>query len=223
MRGLVPADRPREKLVRLGAPGLGDNELLAVIIGAGVRQMSALAVANLVLESAGGLFRLARLSGEELQRVRGLGTVKAGQILAAIELGRRTLVRTPDDRVQLLSPGQAAAYLLPQFGGRPVEQFGIVLLDTKQRVLRAMVLSMGTVDRSVVHPREVFREACAASAATVVLFHNHPSGDPTPSPDDFVLTDRLVRAGEIMGISVADHVILGDAAYYSFRENRRIP
>ena len=218
MKGLAPSDRPREKLARLGVLGLGDNELVAIIIGAGVQKTSALVMANALLESAGGLYRLARLSGDELRQVRGLGAAKAAQILAAIELGRRTLARTPDDRVQLVTPRQAAAYLLPQFGGLPVEQFGVVLLDTKHRVLRTMILSMGTVDRSVVHPRDVFREAVAASATAVVLFHNHPSGDPAPSPDDIILTRRLVEAGEVMGITVVDHVILGDTAYYSSRE-----
>jgi DNA repair protein RadC len=222
MRGLVSTDRPREKLARLGASGLGDNELLAIVLGAGIRTMNALGVANVVLECAGGLHRLARLSSDELQQIRGLGTAKASQVLAAIELGRRTLLRAPDNRVQLLTPRETAVYLLPQFGGRPVEQFGIVLLDTKYRVLRTMILSIGTLDRSVVHPREVFREACAAAAAAVVLFHNHPSGDPAPSPDDVLLTDQLVRAGHVMGIPVADHVIIGDTAYYSFREQRRL-
>jgi DNA repair protein RadC len=146
---------------------------------------------------------------------------RAAQILAAIELGRRTLSRTGGPRPQLVSPRAAAEFLLPQFGNRPVEQFGVLLLDTKHRVVRASVLSVGTLDASIVHPREVFREAIAAGAAAIVLFHNHPSGDPDPSEDDVRLTERLLAAGVLMGIDVIDHVILADVRYYSFRENGR--
>jgi DNA repair protein RadC len=146
---------------------------------------------------------------------------EAAQVLAAIELGRRSVVRSEDGRPQMSSPKTVAAYLLPQFGSGSVEQFGVLLLDTKHRVLRASVLSVGTLDASVVHPREVFREATAAGAAAIVLFHNHPSGDPEPSDDDVKLTDRMAAAGVLMGIGVLDHVILGDASYYSFREQRR--
>ena len=117
-----------------------------------------------------------------------------------------------------MSPRAAAEFLLPQYGNRPVEQFGVLLLDTKHRVLRTLVLSVGTLDASIVHPREVFGAAAAAGAAALVLFHNHPSGDPKPSPDDVVLTRRLVAAGELMGIEVIDHVILADVRYYSFKE-----
>jgi DNA repair protein RadC len=110
---------------------------------------------------------------------------------------------------------------LPQFGNRPVEQFGVLSLDTKHRVIRASILSVGSLDTSIVHPREVFREATASGAAAVVLFHNHPSGDPEPSGDDVRLTERLVAAGILMGIDVLDHVILADVKYFSFREHRR--
>ena len=119
------------------------------------------------------------------------------------------------------APRAVAEFLLPQFGNRPVEQFGVLLLDTKHRVLRASVLSIGTLDASIVHPREVFREAAAAGAAAIVLFHNHPSGDPEPSEDDVRLTERLMAAGVLMGIDVIDHVMLADVKYYSFRENGR--
>jgi len=140
------------------------------------------------------------------------------QVLAAIELGRRTLVRTPADRVRVTSPRQVASYLLPLYGSAAVEQFGIVMLDTKHRIIRAKVLSVGSLDAAVVHPREVFREATTAAAAAVVLFHNHPSGDPTPSQDDLRLTVRMKSAGEIMGIAIVDHVILADQRYFSLVE-----
>ncbi len=222
MKAIAPHDRPREKLDRLGAAGLGDNELLAIIVGHGSRQMSALDVANLVLDAAAGIHGLTRVSRDELGRVRGVGRAKAAQILAAVELGRRTLSRSPGDRVQFDGPEDVAAYLMPQYGSRSVEHFGIVLLDTKHRVLRTRVLSVGTLDASLVHPREVFREATLGGAAAIVLFHNHPSGDPIPSGDDVALTMRLVRAGDLMGVDVIDHIIVADACYCSFKETGRL-
>ncbi len=143
-------------------------------------------------------------------------------MLAAVELGRRTLTCTPAVKVQFGCPRDVAAYLTPRFGGGAVERFGVVLLDTKHRVVKATVLSVGTLDASLVHPREVFREAATAGAAAVVLFHNHPSGDPTPSRDDMALTSRLVEAGELMGIAVLDHVVLGESRYFSFKESGRL-
>ena len=153
---------------------------------------------------------MTRLGVGALRHVAGVGRARAAQVLAAVELGRRTLVRDMAERPRLTTPRQLAAYLLPQYGSRAVEQFGIVMLDTKHRVIRIKIVSIGSLDTTVVHPREVFREAAAASAAAIVLFHNHPSGDPTPSPDDLVLTARMVDAGEIMGIDVVDHLILAD-------------
>ena len=222
MKAIAPHDRPREKLDRLGAAGLGDNELLAIIVGHGSPQMSALDVANLVLDAAAGVHGLTRVSRDELGRVKGVGGAKAAQILAAVELGRRTLSRSPGDRVQFDGPEDVAAYLVPQYGARSVEHFGIVLLDTKHRVLRTRVLSVGTLDASLVHPREVFREATLGGAAAIVLFHNHPSGDPVPSSDDVALTTRLVRAGDLMGVDVIDHIIVADACYCSFKETGRL-
>jgi DNA repair protein RadC len=215
-------DRPREKLARLGASVLGDNELLALILGSGTRRMNALGLANLVLEAAGGLHGLTTCSRDELRRVAGVGEAKAAQVLASVELGRRTLLREPADRPRLLTPGEVAAYLLPEFGARPVEHFGVLLLDTKHRLLKTAVLTVGTLDRSVVHPREVFREASSARAAGIVLFHNHPSGDPTPSGDDVLLTRRMVAAGELMGIDVLDHLVLTATRYASLRELGRL-
>ena len=222
MKFLAPHDRPREKLDRLGAAALGDNELVAIIVGQGFRRTSALALANHVLDAANGVHGLARATIGQLLRVRGVGQAKAAQIVAAIELERRTLTRAPGARVQFGCPRDVAAYLMPRFGARSVEQFGIVLLDTKHRVLKTALISVGTLDASLVHPREVFREASAGGAAAIVLFHNHPSGDPTPSRDDLALTTRLVEAGELMGIDVIDHVVLADAGYCSFKETGRL-
>ena len=220
MKTVATYDRPREKLERLGASALGDNELLAIVLGHGRARASALDLANALLGS-GGLSGLVRARHGELRKLSGIGAARAAQVLAAIELGRRTLARGGEVRPQLSSPRAVAEFLLPQFGNRPVEQFGVLLLDTKHRVLRASVLSIGTLDASIVHPREVFREAAAAGAAAIVLFHNHPSGDPEPSEDDVRLTERLMAAGVLMGIDVIDHVVLADVKYYSFRENGR--
>jgi DNA repair protein RadC len=222
VKELAPHDRPREKLVRLGVSGLGDNELLAVVLGSGARRTDALMVANAILAAAGGLHGVARIGHDDLCRVHGVGPAKATQVLAAIELGRRTLVRRPGQRKPFTSPRDLATYLLPQFGARTVEQFGVVLLDTKHRLVRTTLVSVGTLDSSPAHPREVFREATTACAAAVVLFHNHPSGDPTPSEDDCELTGRLVEAGRIIGIRVLDHIILAETKYYSFKEAGRL-
>ena len=164
-RGVAPHDRPREKLERLGVAGLGDNELLALVLGSGVRRAGALELANRLLEQAGGLQGLPRSGAGDLGQVRGVGRARAAQILAAVELGRPTLVRGGSERPRLTTPRQLACYLLPQYGAFAVEQFGLVMLDTKHRVLRVKVVSVGSLDATIVHPREVFREAASASAS----------------------------------------------------------
>lgn len=217
MKMIAANDRPREKLDRLGVGALGDNELLAIVMGQGTVRQGALDLANRLLDTMGGLHGLTRASRGQLQCLAGVGSVKAAQVLAAVELGRRTLVRPPPRRVQLVSAGQIAAQLLPEYGSRAVEHSGVMLLDTKHRLLRTKVLSVGSIDTSVLHPREVYREAAIGGAAVIVVFHNHPSGDPKPSTDDAVLTERLAAAGEVIGIRLLDHVILADSRYYSFR------
>jgi DNA repair protein RadC len=218
MKEIAPHDRPREKLRRHGAAALGDNELLAIVIGNGLARASALDLANAVLEGVGGVQSLARALHEELTRVPGIGQARAAQVLAAVELGRRTLTRAARERVQVTSPRAVAELLLPLYGNRPVEQFGVVLLDTKHRVMRTTVVTVGTLDATIVHPREIFREAAAAGAAAIVVFHNHPSGDPEPSKDDVALTRRLIAAGELMGIDVIDHIVLANVGYCSMKE-----
>jgi DNA repair protein RadC len=218
MKAVAPYDRPREKLQRHGAASLGDNELLAIVLGHGRARASALDLANAVLGVTGGAHGLVRVRFDELCAIPGIGRARAAQILAAIELGRRTLTRAVTERAQIKTARAAAELLLPQYGNRPVEQFGVLLLDTKRRVLRTVVLSVGTLDASIVHPRDVFGAAASAGAAAVVLFHNHPSGDPKPSKDDVALTRRLAAAGVLMGIDVIDHLILADVRYYSFIE-----
>jgi len=221
MKDLALDDRPREKLLRTGAAALGDNELVAVIVGSGTRAVDALGLANELLRRRGGVHGLARSSPGDLIQIAGIGRARAAQVLAALELGRRALARA-DPRVQLRSPREAAAYLLPAFGARGVEQFGVVLLDSKHRVLRTAVVASGTLNSTIVQPRDVFREAVLGGAASVVAFHNHPSGDPSPSPEDVDLTRRLRAAGVLMGIEVVDHIVLGDARYCSLKEMGQI-
>ncbi|HET6956234.1 MAG TPA: DNA repair protein RadC [Vicinamibacterales bacterium] len=218
MKDLSPDDRPREKLLTHGAAALGDNELLALVLGSGSRDRNALAVANELLAAHGGLPGLLRSSVDDLSRATGVGHAKAAQVLAAIELGRRALLRRYRERPQLLAPSETAAFLMPVFGGRAIEQFGVVLLDTKYRVIRTALVATGTLNSTIVEPRDVYREAAMGGAFAVVAFHNHPSGDPVPSPHDVELTNRLRAAGTLMGIDLIDHVILGDGRYFSFKE-----
>ena len=218
MKGLAPHDRPREKLARSGAGSLGDNELVAVLLGTGVRARSALAVAQDVLDATGGVRGLARMTVDELRRVPGVGASRAARLLAAAELGRRTVAGEVGERPRLATPAEVGRYLLPLFGGYREERFGVVMLDSKSRLIRTETLSVGSLDASIAHPREVFRAATVASASTIAVFHNHPSGDPLPSPDDLLLTRRLVQAGQVMGIDVVDHIILGDGRWFSFRD-----
>jgi DNA repair protein RadC len=200
MKDLSPGDRPREKLVRHGPPALGDNELVALVVGSGRARSGALTIANEVLRARGGLHGLARSTAGDLAQVAGIGPAKAARLTAALELGRRTLSHAPGARVRLSSPRDAAVYLMPAFGSRPVEQFGVVLLDSKHRVIRTSIVAVGTLNATVVQPRD------------------DPSGDPSPSPDDVDLTRRLAAAGALMGIEVVDHLVLGDARYCSLKE-----
>jgi DNA repair protein RadC len=220
MKELAPYDRPREKLERLGPSALGDNELLAVVLGSGSRARDALTLANALLEEVGGLYGLVRSTLPDLQQIAGIGAARSAQVLAAVELGRRSLLRGISHRPRLNSPREIAAYLTPQYSSSSVEQFGVLLLDTKHRLIRSKIVAVGSLDSSIAHPREVFREATISAASAIVLFHNHPSGDPTPSAADLALTTRMVKAGRILGIDVLDHVILADRRYCSIAQSR---
>jgi DNA repair protein RadC len=216
---VCPEDRPREKIGRLGAAALGDEELLAAVIGSGSAGASAMGLAHGLLAAFGGLHGLLRASRDDLLRMRGLGEARAAQVMAALEIGRRVLAARPAERLQITSPRDAAHFLMPEYSARAVEQFGLLMLDTRHRVLRTTVLTVGTLDCAAAQPREVFRQALLASAAAVVMFHNHPSGDPQPSGEDIELTRRMVAAGELMGVRVVDHVVLGDGRYCSLKES----
>lgn len=211
-------DRPREKLARAGADALGDTELIAIVLGSGTRSRGALVVAGDVIRHAGDVQGLVRLGLDELCRVPGVGTTRAARLMAAVELGRRTLFGDRTERPQMLSTKDVADYLAPRYSGFGVERFGVLLLDQKHRVIRSEIVSIGTIEANITHPRDVFRVAIAASASHVVLFHNHPSGDPLPSPADRMMTRRMQLAGEMIGIDVIDHIILGSGTFFSFRQ-----
>lgn len=214
-------DRPREKLARVGAMALGDNELVALVLGTGTRSRGALMVAQDVIAQAGGVPGLVRIGIDELDRIPGVGLSRAARLLAAVELGRRTLFGDAEERPQMRGTKDLADYLLPRYSGGAVERFGVVLLDQRQRVIRSVILSSGTTDSSICHPRDVFRAAVLASATSVAVFHNHPSGDPVPSAADRVVTGQLAAAGELMNIAVLDHIILGGGKYFSFKEDSK--
>jgi DNA repair protein RadC len=215
-------DRPRERLARAGVASLGDAELLALVLGHGAAGRSALTIARDLLAAAGGLHGLARTTSSLFDRAAGVGPVQAGRVMAAVELGRRTLLIPPEQKLPLHDAFAFARLLLPRFGSHPVERMGVVLLDTKHRLIRIHLVSEGGLDWTAGVPRDVLREATIAGASAVALFHNHPSGDPTPSEDDLRLTQRMVAAGEIVGVDVVEHIVLADSSYFSMKRARLI-
>ncbi len=204
VKDLPPEERPQEKLLRRGPADLTTRELLALVWRTGAGRRSALALADHLLVQVGGLRRLASTPPEDLCRIPGIGPAKAAQILAGLELGRRLLALGPEERHPLRSPADAAGLVMPEMRFLPQEHFRVLLLDAKNRVLASELVSIGTLNTSLVHPRELFRRAIQASAAAVILVHNHPSGDPTPSAEDLALTRRLVESGKLLGIEVSN-------------------
>jgi DNA repair protein RadC len=213
---LPRGERPRERLARLGAEALSSRELVSVLLGTGARGASVLELADQLLGS--GLHALASRSLPELEGARGLGRAKASRLLAALELGARVASDPGGEAPALDSPEAAGRYLLPRYAARPVETFGLLALDARHRLRREAVVSVGCLTASLVHPREVFQEAVVSRAAALVLFHNHPSGDPEPSSEDLSLTRRLAAAGTLMGIEVLDHLVLGAGRFVSLKD-----
>jgi len=212
------SERPRERLQKLGVEALSSQEILAVILGRGVAGESVMVTAQRLLSQFGNLKGIASASVEELSQVKGIGIAKASQIKAAFELssrlegysevGDKPIVKTPEDVVSLVRG---------KLKGKKREHFLAILLDTRNQLIRVSEISIGSLDTSIVHPREVFKEAISASATSVIFVHNHPSGDPGASEDDIKLTKRLAEVGEIVGIDVLDHIILGDKDYLSLK------
>ncbi|MBN2307461.1 MAG: DNA repair protein RadC [Candidatus Hydrogenedentes bacterium] len=218
VRELPPEDRPRERLVRLGAEALRDAELIAVLFRTGTRELGAVALADRVLNHFANLRGLARASVEELCQVKGLGTAKAVEIKAALELGMRLAAHTDEERARIKDAADVAALLMPRFKHCETETFKALLLNAKNEVLKIVDVSSGSLDATPAPPRDVFRQAVREGAGAVIVCHNHPSGDPEPSRDDLALTGRLVEAAEVLGVRLLDHLIFGDGRYVSLQE-----
>ncbi len=211
-------ERPRELLFLKGPQGLSDAQLLAILLRVGRTDFTAVEVAMDVLNQLDGLRGLANRSLEELCVVSGIGPAKAAQILAAIELGKRALATPLSEGKRIQGSTHIYQHYYPLLRDLRHEVFKAVLLDAKHMVIRDYTVSQGSLTVSIVHPREVFNLAVRESAAAIIFVHNHPSGDPHPSPEDHALTQRLMAAGEILGIRVLDHVVIGDGKYVSFAD-----
>jgi len=211
-------DRPRERLDSLGPTALSDAELLALLLRTGDHRRDALAVAKSLLDCHGGLHGLARAAGRELKAAPGIGPAKSASLRASLELGRRLAARRLHPGAAIRGPGDVFAHFHPSLRLATQERFIALLLDGRHRVMREEVVSQGTLTASLVHPREVFRPALRESAAALILVHNHPSGDPTPSAEDREVTRRLVRAGELLGVRVIDHIVVAERGFCSLRD-----
>ena len=214
---LPPSERPRERLLKLGAEALSAQEILALILGRGIKDESVMITAQRLLSQFGNLKGIANASIEELARVRGIGVAKATQIKAAFELSKRLEGYESGKKVMIKTPEDIVEQVRARLKDKKKEHFLVALLNTRNQLIGIAPISIGSLDASIVHPREVFKEAISATAASVIFAHNHPSGDPQPSEDDIKLTKRLVQAGEIIGIEVLDHIIVGGNTFVSMK------
>ena len=218
LRDWPQEERPRERLMRLGAEALSHAELLAILLRTGTRKESAVHLAQRVLHDCGGLRRFAERSWDELTHISGIGPAKALELHASLELGRRVARSRHPDAAVISSPQDAAGLLMEELRHLREEHFVVLFLNTKNRVIGRQTLSIGSLNASIVHPREVFRAAIRRSSASILCAHNHPSGDPTPSTEDIQLTRRLAQAGELVGIELLDHIVIGDNRFVSLKE-----
>ena len=216
-------DRPREKMAANGAAVLTDAELIAILLRTGTAEKSAIDIAS-EMTADGGLYK--RLAGitrlNELTNIKGLGQAKAATVLAALEIGRRIASAKPIEKIHLSCPQDVADFLMPRLRYAAKEQFVVILLNNKNKVIGTEVVSEGSLSSSIVHPREVYAPAMLHHAAAIMVAHNHPSGDPKPSTEDTEVTRMLARSGKVLGIPMIDHVIIGDGNYYSFLENEAL-
>ncbi len=217
-QGARAPDRPRERLSRLGPAALADAELLALILRTGDRQQDAWSLARNLIERFAGLDGLLGASGSAIEAMPGLGPAKAASIRAAFELAQRVVSQPLEQGKPIRGPGDVQAHFESRLRHLRRESFHVVLLDGRHRLIAVEEVSVGTLTASLVHPREVFREAIRCAAGSLLLVHNHPSGDPRPSAEDRAVTSRLRAAGELLGIQVVDHVIVAVGGYFSFRE-----
>lgn len=218
IRDVHVSDRPRERLVRQGASSLSNQELIAILLRTGTKQESVLHLANRVLNYFEQIQELKNASIEEITAVKGIGQAKAVQLLAAVELGKRLAQQKTDDKFTIRSPKDAATYLMHDMTSLNQEHFVTLFLNVKNQILHKQTIFIGSLNASIVHPREIFREAVKRSAASIICAHNHPSGNPSPSTEDIDVTKRLYEAGLLMGIELLDHVIIGDHQFISLKE-----
>lgn len=222
IKDIIKEERPRETLVKKGETYLSDSELLAILINNGTRDKSAITLAREIIETSDGIRNLSNITVEELSKIKGIGLAKACRIISALELGRRVSVASEMQKFKISSPQDIGNVYMEELRYKKKEIFRVVLLNTKNVIIGSKDISEGSLNASIVHPREVFLEAIKKSANKMILMHNHPSGDPTPSSEDINITKRLISAGQIVGIEILDHVIIGDGRFYSFKENGQI-
>lgn len=222
IKDLPEDERPRERLERKGPKVLSNIELLAILIRTGSKQKSAINLAEEIVRKFPNLYTLRNITIDELMTIKGIGKAKAIQILAAIELGSRTSQYVLERGMQIRSPSDCAEFITEEVKTLEQEHFIGIYLDTKNRILAKKTLFIGSLNRSLVHPREVFKEALKHGCASIILVHNHPSNDVTPSPQDISITKRLIEIGELIGIEILDHLIVGANNYLSMREAKYI-
>ncbi len=218
MKELPLTDQPRERLASVGPQALSDAELLAILLRVGVPGVNVLQLSQQTLVDYGGWSGLLRAEYEGLCRGRGMGVAKAATVKAALEIGRRLLLTGPDDRFQIKSPADAATLLMVEMGHLDQEHLRAVLLDTKNRVQQITTIYIGSVNSAMIRVGEVFKEAIRRNSAALILAHNHPSGDPSPSPEDILVTRQIVEAGKLLDCEVLDHLVIGRGRYVSMRE-----
>ncbi|MEN4042413.1 MAG: DNA repair protein RadC [Anaerolineaceae bacterium] len=214
---LSASDRPRERLAELGAGSLSNPELLAILLRVGIQGENSVQMGHRLLVDLGGLRGLHRASIQEISQQRGMGLAKAAQIKAAIELGVRLRVEAPDERAAIHNPSDAAALVEYEMSGLPQEHLRVINLDTRNRVLNIEKVYVGSLNASTVRVAELFRPAIQRNAAAIIMVHNHPSGDPTPSPEDVSLTRSVVQAGKLLDIELLDHLVIGVGAWVSLK------
>ncbi|HEY79577.1 MAG TPA: JAB domain-containing protein [Caldilineae bacterium] len=212
--------RPRERLARLGPQALSDAELIAIILRSGAQGVNVIDMATDLMRYYRTLPALAQVSFTDLQRHRGVGAAKAAQIMAAIELGRRVMRAAPESRPRVDSPESVARLLLSELAYTDQEHVKVVLIDSRNQVIATPTIYKGTLNTTTIRIGEIFKEAIRRNAAAIIVAHNHPSGDPTPSPQDVILTRRIVEAGRLLNIDVLDHLILGHDRWVSMKERR---
>lgn len=218
IRDFPNEERPRERLISDGAGSLSNHELLAILLRTGTKDESVLQLSNRMLRQFEGLRMLKDATVEEITSIKGIGTAKAVQIMAALELGRRIGRLQYEDRYVVRSPEDGAKYVMEEMRFLSQEHFVCLYLNTKNQVIHKQTVFIGSLNASIVHPREVYKEAFKRSAASIIAIHNHPSGDPTPSREDIEVTKRLVECGKIIGIELLDHLIIGEHKYISLKE-----